>query len=82
MLQVSYTQLLLICHSQAYLDAEWAHVKIPLRNALNRDTNKLIFLILEDLSDEAINRFPELKQYLKQCAFVRWGSAGFLNKLR
>ena len=58
------------------------HVKIPLRNALNRDTNKLIFLILEDLTDDAMNKFPELKQYLKQCAFVRWGSAGFLNKLR
>ena len=29
-----------------------------------------------------MNKFPELKQYLKQCAFVRWGSAGFLNKLR
>jgi hypothetical protein len=53
-----------------------------LRNALNKDSNKLIFLLLDDLTDEEMNTCPELKQYLKQCAFVRWGSPGFLNKLR
>ena len=72
----------LVVMSRAYLESEWDHVKIPLRNSLSRDTNKLIFLVLEDLKDEDFRGHLELKQYLKQCASVRWGSHGFMNKLR
>ena len=78
----------LVVLSRGYVETEWPHVKIPLRNSIGKaDTNKLIFLLLDDVSspdgdEEVLNSCPELRQYLKQCAFVRWGSPGFLNKLR
>lgn len=72
--------------SRAYLECEWPHVKIPLRNSLqgNRElnTNKVILILLEDIAEESLNDLPELKQYMKTCAAVRWGTPGFLNKLR
>ena len=68
--------------SKAYLESEWPHVKIPLRNSLSKDTTRLILLVLEDLGEEDFKAHPELKGYLKSCASVKWGSPGFLNKLR
>jgi len=76
--------------TRAYLEAEWPHVRIPLRNALggtgsgNRvdGGGKLILLFLEDLSDADLSRHPELRQFARSCATVRWGSPGFLSKLR
>ena len=66
--------------SKSYLETEWPHVKIPLRN--NANESKLILLFTEDLSEEDVNPHPELIQYFRTCATIRWGSAGFLNKLR
>lgn len=72
----------LVVISRAYLAGEWPHVKIPLRNSLVRRDNKLVLLLLDDLSQEEIEEHPELKQYLRTSASVRWGSPGFMNKLR
>lgn len=72
----------LVVLSRTYLETEWPHVRIPLRNSLNNRDNKLIVLLLDDFETEELNTYPELKQYLKTCASVKWGSPGFLNKLR
>ena len=72
----------LVVLSKTYLETEWPHVRIPLRNSLNNRDNKLIVLLLDDIETEELNTYPELKQYLKTCASVKWGSPGFLNKLR
>ncbi len=67
--------------SRAYLHTEWPHVKAPLRNCLS-DNSKLIILLVEDLSEEDLIPHPDLLQHLQTCPTVRWGSTGFLNKLR
>jgi hypothetical protein len=72
----------LVVISRAYISTEWPHVKIPLRNAIRGRDNKLVFLLLDDLTNEEIEAQPELRHYLKVCASVKWGSPGFLNKLR
>jgi len=72
----------LVVLSRSYLENEWPHVRIPLRNSLNNRDNKLILLLLDDIENDELGSFPELKQYLKNCAAVKWGSPGFLNKLR
>ncbi len=81
----SSTRVLLVL-SRAYLESEWPHVKIPLRNALGGGSScggKVVLLFLDDLpEDELRERHPELAAYAKACASVRWGSPGFLNKLR
>eukprot|EP00095_Tigriopus_kingsejongensis_P011074 maker-scaffold23_size669530-snap-gene-5.23 protein:Tk11074 transcript:maker-scaffold23_size669530-snap-gene-5.23-mRNA-1 annotation:"hypothetical protein Y032_0054g2483" len=71
----------LIVLSRAYLGTEWARVKIPLRNCL-RDNGKAIFLTIEDLSESEIQSDPDLASYYQSFAFIRWGSAGFLQKLK
>lgn len=68
--------------SRSYLETEWPHVKIPLRNALSKENSKLIILLLQDLSEDDLNAHQELRHYLQTCASVKWGSPGFLNKLR
>lgn len=72
--------------SRAYLDCEWPHVQLPLRNSLlkSRDDagGKLILLFIEDLSDQELSSHPELAQHMQVCPTIRWGSAGFVNKLR
>ena len=72
----------LVVLSRTYLETEWPHVRIPLRNSLNNRDNKLIILLLDDIETEELNSYPELRQYMKSCAAVKWGSPGFLNKLR
>ena len=73
-------QLLLLL--QAYVETEWPHVSIPLRNATHRKSDKIVFLFVDDVPEESLRSHPELKQYLKTCPTVRWGEPGFLNKLR
>eukprot|EP00095_Tigriopus_kingsejongensis_P011072 maker-scaffold23_size669530-snap-gene-4.7 protein:Tk11072 transcript:maker-scaffold23_size669530-snap-gene-4.7-mRNA-1 annotation:"slit homolog 2" len=77
----SSSRVLLVL-SRSYLDTEWPHVKIPLRNALSKESSKLIILFLEDISEDELSSYQELRQYLENCTSVKWGSPGFLNKLR
>ena len=66
---------------QAYIEAEWPHVNLPLRSALQRQ-EKLVFLLVDDVPEEATLPHPELARLLRTCPTVRWGEPGFLNKLR
>ncbi|TRY62943.1 hypothetical protein TCAL_07279 [Tigriopus californicus] len=76
----SSTRVLVVL-SRAYLTVDWPQVKIPLRNAL-KDNGKVIFLTIEDLSESEINSDADLASYYKSFPFIRWGSAGFLQKLK
>lgn len=71
---------ILVVLSRTFLTSQWAQVKSPLRNSIQGQDNKLVFLLLDDFAPEEIDL--ELKHYLKVCASVKWGSAGFINKLR
>ncbi len=79
----SSTKILVVL-SRAYVEAEWPHVQIPLRNAIAQSdaADKLVFLLLDELSDDLLRPHQELAQYLSTCPAVRWGSHGFLNRLR
>ena len=71
---------ILVVLSKAFLSSQWTHVKAPLRNSIQGHDNKIVFLLLDDLRPEDLDL--DLKHYLKVCASVRWGSPGFMNKLR
>jgi hypothetical protein len=78
---VSSSKVLIVL-SKAYVEAEWPHVHIPLRNATQDKTDKIIFLLVDDLTEETLLPHPELCHFLRTCPSVKWGSHGFLNKLR
>ncbi len=72
----------LVVLSRSYLEAEWPLVKAPLRAAVGSgDSGRLVLLLTEDLPAEA-EQDPDLAAYVQSCPVVRWGSPGFLNKLR
>ena len=71
---------ILVVLSRAFLNSQWMHVKAPLRNSIQGHDNKLVFLLLDELRPEDVDL--DLKHYLKVCASVKWGSPGFMNKLR
>ena len=49
-------------------------------SAHNNASGKLVILMLEDIPKERLD--AELQKYMKTCAIVKWGSSGYLNKLR
>ena len=69
----------LIVLSRAFVLSEWNQIKTVLMHALHGQMNKVVFLMLDDLTN---HQDEELKHYLKVCAVVKWGSPGFLSKLR
>ena len=69
----------LIVLSRAFVISEWNPLKTVLMHALHGQMNKVVFLMLDDLKEV---KDEELKHYLKVCAVVKWGSPGFLSKLR
>ena len=71
---------ILVVLSKAFLTSQWVHVKPPLRSSIQGHDNKIVFLLLDDLKPDDVDL--DLKHYLKVCASVKWGSPGFLNKLR
>ena len=71
----------LIVLSRAFVLSEWSQIKTVLMHALHGQMNKVVFLMLEDLKEQC-NEDEDLKHYLKVCAVVKWGSPGFLSKLR
>ncbi len=70
---------ILVVLSRNFLNSQWVHVKAPLKQS-NQD-NKIVFLLLDDVRPEDLSDL-DLKHYLKICACVKWGSPGFINKLR
>jgi hypothetical protein len=75
---------ILIVLSKAYLAKEWPTVKPAILDSLRRSTaasNKLVILCIDDVS-EADLRSSELLTYFINGPTVKWGSAGFINKLR
>ena len=70
----------LIVLSRAFVLSEWNQLRTVLMHALHGQMNKVVFLMLDfDLKEV---KDEELKHYLKVCAVVKWGSPGFLSKLR
>ena len=66
--------------SKKYFTTEWDVFKEPLRKAIPKQSDgKLIILFLEDVTSVDD---PELMHYIQTCPTIRWGAAGFLNKLR
>ena len=67
--------------TRAYLQTEWPALKATFKRVVGSSNSKLILLFLEDISTEVASD-RDLKEYVRTCPTVRWGSAGFLNKLR
>ena len=72
----------LVVMSKTYLETEWPHVKAPLRNTLNNDSGKIVFLFIDDVTDADLAPHPELVQYLSTSSSLVWGSPGCINQLR
>ena len=66
--------------TRAYLQTEWPALKTTFKKVIASSNSKLILLFLEDISDVVNDR--ELLEYIRTCPTIKWGSAGFLNKLR
>ena len=79
------SERVLMVLTESYLQNEWPQTKGPLQNALfSNDAykDKLVILLISDISNDKLYRHPELCHYLRTCPIVRWGAPGYLNQLR
>ncbi len=65
--------------SRPYLESEWEQVKYALQETKRL---KLLVVLLEELVALELAAVPELNSLLKASPVIRWGEAGFWNKLR
>ena len=79
------SERVLMVLTESYLRAEWPLIKGPLTGVLFSNEaykDKLVILIIGDISNDLLYRHPDLCHYLRSCPIVRWGSPGYLNQLR
>ena len=69
---------ILIVLSKAYLAEEWCAVRQVISDCIMKNGRQLVILCLDNVSDELRILAPELLPY--PC--IKWGSNGFMNKLR
>ncbi len=75
---------ILVVMSKEYLATEWPIVKAGiLDNVSKSPAGKLVVLTIDDLNEaNIIAEAPELLAVFKSGPVVKWGSPGFINKLR
>jgi Leucine-rich repeat (LRR) protein len=79
------SERVLMVLTESYLQTEWPQTKGPLHNVLfSNDSykDKLVILLISDISNDQLYRHPDLCHYLRTCPIVRWGAPGYLNQLR
>ena len=65
--------------TRSYIRKEWPQLRTSFRGLVT-SSSKLIILFLEDVSEAELDQ--DLLSYVRTCPSVRWGSPGFLNKLK
>lgn len=79
------SERVLMVLTESYLLTEWPVTKGPLSGVLfNNEAykDKLVILLISDISNDLLYRHPDLCHYLRSCPIVRWGAPGYLNQLR
>lgn len=79
------SERVLMVLTESYLQTEWPLTKGALHNVLfSNDSykDKLVILLISDISNDLLYRHPDLCHYLRTCPIVRWGAPGYLNQLR
>ena len=72
---------IIIVLTESYIESdEWSAMKESLLREVNKD--KIIFLLIQDISNHVLYRHTDLCQWLAICPVVRWGAPGFLNQLK
>jgi len=72
----------LIFLSRSYVVSQWSQIRVPIINSIKNNNTSVVFVQLEDISDEQVNINPDLKHLIEGSPIIRWGDQGFWNKLR
>ena len=72
----------LIVLSRSYLSLEWTQIRSPFMASILSNNTKVVFVQLEDVSQEEISIYQDFKHLLEDSPIVKWGDPGFWNKLR
>lgn len=82
---VDLSERVLIVLTDSYLQTEWPLTQNAVFSQLLSDDSyrdKLVILLIDEISDELLHCHQDLCIFLQQCPVVRWGSPGYLNQLR
>ena len=78
---VDSSERVVVVLTESYLRSDWQIMKHILSgNESVKD--KIIFLLIEDIGNNVLFRYPDLCLCFNVCPIVRWGAPGFLNHLR
>ena len=78
---VDSSERVVVVLTESYLRSDWQIMKnILAANESIKD--KMVFLLIEDIRNNVLYRYPDLCRWLNVCPIVRWGAPGFLNHLR
>ena len=72
----------LIVLSRSYLSLEWTQIRSPFISSIMANNTKVVFVQLEDVSQEEISVYQDFKHLMEDSPVVKWGDSGFWNKLR
>lgn len=72
----------LIVLSRSYLSLEWTQIRQPFMASIMGNNTKVVFVQLEDVSQDEISIYQDFKHLLEDSPVVKWGDPGFWNKLR
>jgi len=68
--------------SRSYLASQWSQIRAPFISTILANNTKVVFIQLDDVSQEQISAFPDFKHLFEDSPLVKWGDPGFWNKLR
>ena len=72
----------LVVLSRSYLSLEWTQIRAPFISSIMNNNTKVVFVQLEDISQEEIAVYQDFKNLIEDSPVVKWGDGGFWNKLR
>jgi len=72
----------LVVLSRDYLAHQWDQIRTPFINSIMNNNSKVVVIQLDDVKQEEVCKYPDLKHLLDDSPLVKWGDPGFWNKLR
>ena len=68
--------------SRSYLRSQWPLIRTTFISTLMNNSSKVIFIQLEELLEEELDEWTDLKQLMGSSPVIKWGESGFWSKLR
>jgi hypothetical protein len=72
----------LVVLSKSYLAAQWPHIRTTFVNSILNNNTKVVFIQLEELSNEELAACSDIKHLMAESPLIQWGDAQFWAKLR